>query len=163
MATTTTPASFIDRLIDREGGYVNHPQDPGGETNWGISRRFLIRVGLPDEDLRNMKRERAAELYDTYFVQPNRIHEFADERLAELVLDWVVNGGPAIKSLQRLLNVTVDGKVGDETLYRANSLSPAHTEALCDSYLRDRMFYFATLTKHPFIKGWLARLVKLGL
>jgi lysozyme family protein len=166
MATTmlTTPTSLaIARLIDREGGYIDHPADPGGETKWGISRRFLIRVGLPNEDIRGMSRERAAELYDEYFVKPNRLDGFKDERLAELVLDWVVNGGPAVKSLQRLLSVDVDGVVGDETLKAANALSPKQIEALCASYLRDRMFYFASLTKHPFIKGWLARLVKLGL
>jgi lysozyme family protein len=114
-------------------------------------------------DIKGMTRERAKELYQTYFVAPNRLDEFTDPRLAELVLDWLVNGGPAIKALQRILRVTVDGAIGDETLKAANALPAVATDALCAQYLYDRMFYFASLTKHPFIKGWLARLVKLGL
>jgi lysozyme family protein len=153
----------LDGLIDREGGYVDHPADPGGETKFGISRRFLIRVGLPNENIRGMTRERAKELYQLYFVEPNRLDEFKDPRLANLVLDWLVNGGPAIKALQRLLKVEADGVVGEKTLAAANGLRPIELDALCATYLYDRMFYFASLTKHPFIKGWLARLVKLGL
>lgn len=153
----------LNRLIELEGGYVDHPQDPGGETKWGISRRFLERVGEPYENIKAMTPERAANLYRTHFVQPNRLEEFTDDRLANLVFDWVVNGGPAVKALQRLLNVSVDGVVGKETLDAANILTPAQLDVVCQQYLYDRMFYFASLTKHPFIKGWLARLVKLGL
>jgi lysozyme family protein len=153
----------LDTLIEREGGYVDHPSDPGGETKWGISRRFLVRVGLPYEDIRGMSKERAKELYTEHFVKPNLLDQLTDERLADLVLDWIVNGGPAVKALQRLLHVEVDGVMGPSTLRAANALSAKELDALCQQYLYDRMFYFASLTKHPFIKGWLARLVKLGL
>lgn len=153
----------LDALIEREGGYVNDPRDPGGETKYGISRRFLTRVGYPNEDIRGMSVDRAKWFYTEFFIKPNRLDEFSDPRLANLVLDWLVNGGPAIKALQRLLRVEADGVVGPETLRAANSLPPIALDALCTQYLYDRMFYFAALTKHPFIKGWLARLVKLGL
>ena len=48
----------MDFLIAREGGYVNDPADPGGETRWGISKR-----AYPNEDIKNLTLERAKELY----------------------------------------------------------------------------------------------------
>ena len=155
--------TILDRLIEREGGYNDDPRDPGGETKWGISRRFLIRVGLPYEDIKNMTKERAKDLYLEHFVHENKLEQFTHSDLLELTLDWIVNGGPAVKALQRLLNVEVDGVVGPETLKAEAALTPNRLKELKQQYLYDRMFYFASLTKHPFIKGWLARLVALGL
>lgn len=145
---------MLDLLIEREGGLVDHPNDPGGLTKYGISQRRF-----PNEDIRNLTIPRAKELYVEHFVRPYRIDEFRNEQLAELLLDWVVNGGPAVRSLQQLLAVDVDGVVGNETLAAANAATPDVARQL----LYSRMFYFASLTKHPFIKGWLRRLIKLGL
>jgi lysozyme family protein len=48
----------LDFILKSEGGYVNHPSDPGGETNYGISKR-----AYPNEDIKNLTLERACELY----------------------------------------------------------------------------------------------------
>lgn len=145
----------LDNLIEREGGYVNHPNDPGGETKYGISKR-----SFPDEDIKNLTPQRAKELYLQHYVKPHRINDINDEGVAELLLDWVVNGGPAVRSLQRLLDVTIDGIIGDETLSALNT-TPSHT--IYRQFLYDRLFYLVSLTKHPFIKGWMRRLINLGL
>jgi lysozyme family protein len=72
-------------------------------------------------------------------------------------LDWLVHSGPlAIRTLQRRLNVTVDGLVGPETLARVNQLE-------LRQMLRWRLEFLIGLTGHPFIKGWVKRLFDLGL
>ena len=50
--------AFINRILGHEGGYVNDPQDPGGETNWGISKR-----SYPGEDIKNLTLDQAAAIY----------------------------------------------------------------------------------------------------
>jgi lysozyme family protein len=143
---------LIDAVIEREGGYVDHPKDPGGRTKYGISQR-----SYPDEDIRNLTVARARELYRRDFIEKHRIDEFSDYRTAELVLDWLVHSGPlAIRTLQRRLNVTVDGLVGPETLARVNQLE-------LRQMLRWRLEFLIGLTGHPFIKGWVKRLFDLGL
>lgn len=56
--------------IAREGGYVNDPDDPGGETKWGISKTFH-----PDEDIKNLSPERAAEIYYNEYWVPSGASE----------------------------------------------------------------------------------------
>lgn len=52
----------IERVVKHEGGYVNHPKDPGGETNWGITRNTATAVGYKGS-MRNMTSEQAIAIY----------------------------------------------------------------------------------------------------
>lgn len=78
---------FYDSLaftIAREGGYVNDPDDPGGETKWGISKRYH-----PDEDIKNLTPERAAEIYyEKYWVPSGACN--LDPPLCTVVFDTAV-------------------------------------------------------------------------
>ena len=56
----------FDRVIGHEGGYVNHPSDPGGETNWGVTRNTARAYGY-NGDMRAMTREQAKPIYKTGF------------------------------------------------------------------------------------------------
>ena len=121
---------LIDAVIDREGGYVNHPADRGGPTRWGITEATARADGYGG-DLRALPRERAAAIYRrTYWQRPglDRIAGHAPALAAEL-FDTGVNMGPpaAIAFLQRALNalnrgaadfpdITVDGAAGPQTL-----------------------------------------------
>lgn len=99
-------------VIPHEGGYVNHPNDRGKETNYGITSRWY-----PNEDIKNLSRERAnALLYRDYWKKTN-IYQLPDE-LAYIVFDnSIVQGQPtAIKNLQKALNVKADGLIGPDTI-----------------------------------------------
>ena len=100
------------RVKINEGGYVNHPADRGGETKYGISSLWY-----PNEDIKNLTRERANMiLYRDYWKNTN-IYQLPDE-FADIVLDdSIVQGQPtAIKNLQRALGVKDDGIIGADTL-----------------------------------------------
>lgn len=95
-----------------EGGYTNDPNDPGGETNFGISKR-----SYPNEDIKNMTRGHAMQIYFSDFWTP--IHgDSMPEFLAMNVFDEAVNTGvgEAIHLMQKVLGVISDGKIGPQTL-----------------------------------------------
>lgn len=101
----------FDRLLGAEGGYVNNPDDPGGETNWGISRR-----AYPDLDIRNLTRDNAKLIYRRDFW--NRIHaDSLPSSVAFQTFDFAVNSGinTAVRYLQRAIGVADDGYWGPIT------------------------------------------------
>lgn len=124
---------IIDGIIVREGGYVNHPDDRGGPTNFGITldtyRKYKSNASV--EDLKRMLRIEAFSIYENeYYVRPkiNKIHDIST-LVAEEVLDTGVNMGTgiAVRFLQQCLNafnmkqsyyadLVVDGVIGDNTL-----------------------------------------------
>ena len=100
------------RTRKNEGGYVNHPNDRGGATNYGISSRVY-----PSEDIKNMTKERAdAIYYRDYWLKP-KINQLPDD-FANIVFDnGVVQGqSTAIMNLQKALGVKADGIIGSDTL-----------------------------------------------
>lgn len=108
----------INRVLGHEGRYVNDPEDPGGETNWGISKRTY-----PNLDIAALTREEAIEIYRRDFW--NKIH--ADELfdgVAYQALDFAVNSGipTAIRYLQRALGVADDGHWGPVTRAAAQAM-----------------------------------------
>lgn len=88
MAESNFEAAFAI-VVGVEGGYVNDPQDPGGETKYGISKRRY-----PNEDIKNLTLERAKFLYQRDFWNTNGCDKM-DWTESLLVFDCVVNGGPA--------------------------------------------------------------------
>lgn len=112
-----------DRLIGAEGGYVNNPKDPGGETNWGISKR-----AYPDLDIKALTRGQARDIYKRDFW--DRCH--ADElpwSVAFQAFDFAVNSGieTAVRYLQRALEVADDGHWGPVTRAAAVSIDEPRT------------------------------------
>lgn len=149
---TTIALPWILRI---EGGYVCDPTDPGGETSMGISRR-----AYPGEDIENMTRERAAEIYRRDYWDACRCGELPPG-IDLVVFDAAVNHGVyrAVYVLQRTLGVTKDGQVGPETLRAAVA---AHVPAIVCHYLvRRAREYVALLAFSRFGEGWLSRLFQL--
>lgn len=97
-------AKALAFTLQREGGYVNDPDDPGGETNYGLSRR-----AYPDLDIRNLTLEQAALIYRRDYWEAPGFNRVADvsPALAERLFDLGVNCGTATaaKMLQRAINV----------------------------------------------------------
>lgn len=122
--------NVIDSLIQREGEYVDHPNDKGGPTMYGITQ-IVARLHGWDGDMALMPRSLAVSIYmDQYWTAPNydRVAKLNANIAAEL-LDTGVNMGPAVasKMLQRSLNalndqgkhyadLMVDGLIGNSTL-----------------------------------------------
>lgn len=150
MLTPAERMAIVSNIVDREGGVVNHPSDPGGLTKYGISQR-----AYPDVDIRGLTREGACAIYLRDYLHKYRLHEMTHRRNAEILCDWLVNGA-SIKKIQRTLKVTEDGVIGRETLDAANKADP-------HDLLLARLHYYVSLTNHPFIKGWVHRLIQLGL
>jgi lysozyme family protein len=120
---TTRFRRLFDHLIGLEGGYVHHPNDRGGETNWGISKR-----AHPNVNIRALTRDAAAAIYHRDYYMPLRCDRFNSEPLAQLVFEFGVNAGvrTAAKALQRAINglgrpLSVDGRVGPATTAAANN------------------------------------------
>jgi lysozyme family protein len=102
-----TIESLIDDVLAREGGYVDHPDDRGGATNFGITERVARASGY-DGPMRELPRALAADIYRRrYWFEPgfDRVHAIAPDIAAEL-FDTGVNMGVAVAAgfLQRALN-----------------------------------------------------------
>lgn len=141
----------LGEVLSHEGGYVNHPSDPGGETNMGISKR-----SYPKENIKGMTRARAAEIYRRDYWAPLRGDDLPTG-LDLVAFDPAVNSGVSrgAKWLQAALGVTADGKIGPATLAAAHSSDvPAVINRACDL----RLAWLRTLpTWKTFGKGWSRR------
>ena len=147
----------VEKLLSHEGGYVNDPDDPGGETCFGISKRFY-----PDMNIKGLTREKAEKIYFRDFWVPGRFGEFDQENVAEKIFDLSVNMGlrKAAVILQLALvftgmKVTVDGIVGPETIGAVNG----HPNEL---WLLDKIRIYAIqeylgIGKVKYLKGWIGR------
>lgn len=142
----------FERLIGHEGGYVNNPADPGGETKFGISRR-----AFPRENIKAMTLERAKVLYLHDYWGPAGCDAVPDAIKFDL-FDMAVNSGPvaAIKNLQRAVGVTVDGMLGPLTLQAINGMPAPRVLARFNGHRLDLM---ADLKGWPaFGRGWAKRI-----
>lgn len=147
-------AHAFAQVIGHEGGYVNHPDDPGGETKFGVSKR-----AYPDEDIANLTLERAKELYyRDYWEKLPALTDYP--HLKERMFDFAINSGPkrAIKTLQKVLDVTADGIWGaksQEALY--GSMCTGREIAV--RLLTERLRFMTKLDNwESFSKGWTRRI-----
>ena len=145
-------ANCLEEILKHEGGYVDDPHDIGGATNLGISKR-----SYPKEDIRNMTRARAAQIYRRDFWDKLRCDELP-AGLDLVAFDAAVNSGPArgAKWLQQALGVAVDGKVGLATIGAAkNTYAPA---AVMRAIGFRRAFLKTLPTWERYKNGWNKRL-----
>lgn len=107
-------------ILKHEGGYVNHPADPGGATNRGITIGTLSNwLGRPatKQEVRDLTAETAAAIYHARYWLPVR-GDALGPGLDLAVFDYAVNSGPqrAVRDLQAVLGVAQDGVIGPVTL-----------------------------------------------
>lgn len=142
----------FERLIGHEGGYVNHPDDPGGETKFGITKRTY-----PLENIKGMTLERAKVLYLRDYWGPAGCDAVPDGIKFDL-FDMAVNSGAvtAIKTLQRAVGATPDGILGPKTLQAINSMPAPRLVARLNGH---RLEFMADLKVWPtFSRGWAKRI-----
>jgi lysozyme family protein len=139
------------KLIGNEGGLVNNPADPGGQTKYGISKR-----SYPGEDIPSLTLERAKYLYQRDFWGPAGCDALPDALKFEM-FDAAVNMGlrPAVKLLQLACGSFADGVLGPNTLQAVQSMEPAKTLRRLQA---QRLRYYAGMVSWPaFGKGWVNR------
>lgn len=142
----------IERVLSHEGGYVNNPADPGGETQWGISKR-----SYPGIDIRALTRQKAKDLYFLDFWMPVVDVATSDTALAFQMLDAAVNHGMgnAVRFLQRAVGVADDGHWGPAS-NAAAALLDDHDKHLL--YMAERFEFWASLKSFDtFGRGWTRR------
>jgi lysozyme family protein len=144
----------FEKLIGHEGGYVNDPRDPGGETKYGISRR-----SYPGEIIRTMTLERAKEIYlRDYWGRAGCDAVPVDVRFD--LFDMAVNSGvsAAIKTLQRTVGAADDGVLGPATLQALQSMP---TMRVVMRFNGARLQFMSALPTWPaFGRGWANRIAQ---
>lgn len=145
----------LEFVLEHEGGYVNDPADPGGETHLGISRR-----AYPNEDIKGMTEARAAEIYRADYWRPARCDELPAP-LALAVFDTAVNMGVSVAAqmLQRAIGANIDGLIGPKTLAQAQKADPGRAAT---DLLAWRLARYARLDTSPtYMRGWSRRVLAL--
>lgn len=149
---------IIARVLKHEGGYVNHPSDPGGKTNYGITKRTARLHGYYG-DMQDLPKSKAKSIYRDIFIGAGvdsllQTHGFA---LGFQFADAVVNHGSrgAAKILQAAVGTKRDGVIGKKTLAAADKFDPTEITV---KYLVARMrFYTSLSTFKVFGRGWCNR------
>ena len=140
------------KLLGHEGGYVDHPEDPGGRTKYGISQR-----AYPGEDIKGMTLDRAKFLYRRDYWGPAGCDAVPDGVKFDL-FDMAVNSGvrTAIRTLQRAVSETDDGVIGPRTLQAIQSMPAPRLVARFNGL---RLEFMAGLPSWPaFGRGWARRI-----
>lgn len=120
----------VGAVLGEEGGYVNDPRDPGGETKWGISKR-----AFPDLDIVNLTRDEASEVYRVHYWQP-LVPYGLDSHFMRVAFECAVNQG--LEFTKKLLD---------------------QAKGQLDWFMADRaLAYAANKNFATFGKGWLRRL-----
>lgn len=144
-------ASF-ERLLGSEGGYVNDPADPGGETKWGISKR-----SYPQLDIANLTQDDAKVVYRRDFWDAAKLQDMPTA-VAFQLFDFAVNSGigTAIRKLQQAIGVADDGHFGALSWDALRALSEADTVLKLNAA---RLRYMTMLKNWPnHGKGWARRI-----
>ncbi|MGJ3231573.1 MAG: glycoside hydrolase family 108 protein [Oceanicaulis sp.] len=151
----------LEVVLRWEGGFVDHPDDPGGATNLGITLATLSAwrgAEVTAEDVRALTHAEARDIYRDRYWAAASCAAF-DPGVAVMVFDAAVNHGPrqAALFLQRAAGVRADGDIGPITRAAVDAADPA---ALCEEIAARRMaFYGALSTFDTFGLGWSRRLM----
>lgn len=150
-------------ILHHEGGFVNHPRDPGGMTNLGVTRNTWeawTKRKASEADMRALTPDKVAPLYEARYWDAVRCDDLP-AGLALCVFDFAVNAGPgrAARYLQRMVGAGADGQVGPATIAAVQSFVAQHgaAEAVRQYQQARRTYYRQLPTFSTFGRGWLRR------
>jgi len=154
-------ASF-KHLLKHEGGFVNHPRDPGGMTNLGVTKAAweeYVGHEVDEAEMRSLTPEKVAPFYKARYWDKVKGDDLPGG-VDHAIFDYAVNSGVgrAAKALQAAAGVAVDGAIGPKTLAAVASKDPEDmVDAICDG----RMAFLRGLkTFDAFGKGWTRRVTE---
>lgn len=154
---------IAEEIVDREGGFVNDADDPGGATKYGVTIHTMRRLGLDltgdgevgAADVRALTRDRAVDIFIEHYYTRPRIHELP-AAIRDSVFDMQVNAGSnAIRILQQLLSdmghdIVVDGVIGPQTIRIAQIAQDEAPDHLRDAYgIARRNYYYDLADRRP--------------
>jgi lysozyme family protein len=148
-------------VLAHEGGYVNHPKDPGGATNKGVTQgtfnAYLTRHGQPSRSVRTITDAEVKAIYKAGYWDAVRGDDMPPG-VGYVLFDFAVNSGPsrAIKTMQVALGVTPDGAIGNATMAALDETED-HDALITDICARRIAFMRRLSTWSTFGKGWSRR------
>lgn len=155
---------IADAIIDREGGYVDHPNDRGGPTNFGITMKALVDWrgrSVTPEEIKLLSREEARQIMIMRYITKPGIYVLGHMPIVNKMADMSVHHGwtRAIKILQQVVEVTKDGIMGPVTRNAALNHQVNH---LLTKLVKARSKRFCRIVKNDtsqavFLEGWIAR------
>jgi len=147
----------LDLVLKSEGGWVNNPNDPGGETNLGVTKRVWEEyVGHPVTTMKNLTPADVAPMYEQKYWRPC-YGEVLPRGLDFLCFSFGVNAGcgRSVKLLQQSLGVVSDGVIGPRVMQR---LRESNIADVIKGFSESRREYYKSLKTFPiFGKGWISR------
>lgn len=148
--------SVFAETLAIEGGYVDNPKDPGGETCWGITKRVAVANGYTG-DMKSLPQATASAIAKKVYWDPYQCDQLPPA-IGLQVFDIAYNGGYAAKWLQQALGVTPDGVIGAATIAAARGADVWKVVAIMNAR---RLDYYTSLaqTWPTFGKGWARRVV----
>ena len=155
----------LDIILHHEGGFVNHPKDPGGMTNLGVTKAVYEKwIGeyyeASEEEMRALTPDDVAPIYKTNYWDRVKADDLPSG-LDLAVFDWAVNSGTgrAAKKLQSMIGTVADGGIGPNTLRALDEYIDEHgLEATIENYAQIRQdFYESLSTFETFGRGWTRR------
>jgi len=169
-------AAILAAVVSIEGGYVNHPKDPGGETNHGITVKVARQAGYTGA-MRDLPKQVALDIYRKQYVEQPHFLPIIDAQplVGYKLVDVAVNAGPSrsIRWFQQSLNtlsrggkdwplIAVDGVIGQRTLSAYGALENKRGKAkACELMIKTIEAYqaqhYINLKMDSFTVGWLDR------
>ena len=154
----------LELILHHEGGYVNHPKDPGGETNFGVTKRvyeeWCMSEDLSQKEMVDLTVEDVAPIYKKNYWDRVKGDDLPSG-LDLCIFDFGVNAGTgrAAKYLQQIIGTTVDGGIGPNTLKAVfNYIEEVGLKQLIEEYQSGRQSYYESLEIfETFGKGWTRR------
>ena len=149
----------LDMLLHHEGGFVNHPRDPGGMTNHGVTRMVYEKwVGrqMSEQDMRDLTPADVAPIYKNEYWKRCKCDDLPSG-VDWCVFDWAVNSGVgrSAKALQGIIGATQDGGIGPKTLILIAEHEPK--DLIEKMHDKRQGFYEGLKTFDSFGKGWTRR------
>ena len=149
----------LETILHHEGGYVNHPEDPGGETNLGVTKRVYQEWG-GTKDMKDLTFDDVAPIYKKNYWDKMKCDDLPSG-LDLCVFDFGVNAGPgrAAKYLQTLIGTVADGGIGPNTLAKLKEYTDkTGVKETITNYQNERQGYYEKLsTFKTFGRGWTRR------
>jgi lysozyme family protein len=158
----------LKAILHHEGGFVNHPKDPGGMTNLGVTKKVWeewLGHEVDEKTMRGLTPEIVGPMYKAKYWDKIKGDDLPSG-VDYVVFDAAVNSGPgrAAKWLQACVGVEPDGGIGPKTLAAVNAFDASQ---LVEDYAKRRLSFLMDLqTWETFGKGWgrrVAEVQKIGL
>lgn len=149
----------LKAVLLHEGGFVNHPKDPGGMTNLGVTKRVWeawIGKAVGEKEMRALTPAMVAPLYKKQYWDAVRGDDLPSG-LDYLMFDFAVNAGPAraIRTMQKAIGTRPDGVIGPKTMATLKAADP--NDLIAKFSMEKELFYKALPTFATFGRGWLRR------